>query len=122
MDITLLPSGIYFLFFCIALSEILKPGPGDYDVEKAGGIGRPYVLSSPSPIIPLLRAQISPSADPDNMTTRINKSVKARYNSEYSFPKKEIARNIRGRVFTSTVQDIAQHHLGAHSPGAYIKT
>lgn len=103
-------------------AEILKPGPGDYSIERAGSFGKGSILSSPSPLLRLRSPQLNPSADPDSMTLKLNKKVWAKFESEYSFPKKENARAVRGRVFNSTVQNFPQHHLGAFSPGAYLKT
>jgi hypothetical protein len=99
----------------------IKPGPGDYDLERADRMGGINHLSTPNRIIPLLKPLINPSADPDTMTDKINKKVWAKYKSDYSFPKKELARTKRGQVHTSTVQHLPQYHAGKHSSGAHIK-
>jgi hypothetical protein len=101
--------------------EGIKPGPGDYDLERANRLGGHDYLSSPNRIIPLLKPLINPSADPDTMTDTINKRVWAKYKSEYSFPKKILPRLKKGQVFYSTVQDMPQYHAGKHSSGAHIK-
>ncbi len=111
------------LIFCMHVYLVgIKPGPGDYYIEKATPLGGPSALSSPSKRIPLLKPLINPSADPDNMTTLLNKKVWRSYKSEYSYPKKIIPRLLKGQVFHSTVQNMPQYHAGKHSSGAFIKT
>lgn len=106
----------------LGLKVPIKPGPGDYHPDRADPLGGPSWIGSPSSIISRLKPLINPSADPDDMTSKLNKKVWVRHKSDYSFPKKVIPRLKKGQVFKSTVQDMPQYHAGKHSSGAFIKT
>jgi hypothetical protein len=52
-----------------------------------------------------------------SLSKEVNEKVWNRYQSKYSFPKKQPPKKL-GKVFDSTVQNYEQHYLGKVSPGA----